>query len=184
MLLPSPSRRDANVAAKSLASFFEQLGCAGLPSSTARKPSHKPRPKVPAAHAAPLSPVLRAAHPPPLHALPPQVQARRQPAQRVVPPPTPVSAPVPPARPQPIPQRNQQTKAFAIPRRRARVLPDSREASFLPPFNSPAVLPPQSLHKKRACLNARRSAYAPAPKLLVPVAHSIQASKVPSFIDV
>ena len=53
----------------------------------------------------------------------------------------------------------------------------------LPPFGSPAVLPPQSLHKKRACRNARRSAHALAPQPLVPVAHSTKAPQVPSIID-
>ena len=45
-------------------------------------------PQVPADRAAPLPPVLRAAHPPPPLAPPPQVQARPQPAQRAVPPPS------------------------------------------------------------------------------------------------
>ena len=139
-------------------------------------------PQVSAARTAFLPPVLRAAHPvPPL--APPQAQARLQPAQLAVPPPPPVSAPMPPTRPQPTFQTNQQAKQPATARRRARALPDSREASLLPSFGSLAVLPPQSLHKEQACRNARRSAHAFAPQTLVPIAHSTQAPQVLSLID-
>ena len=100
-----------------------------------------------------------------------------------MPPPPPVPAPVPPARPQPPPQTNQQAREPATSRRRARALPESREASPRPPFGSPAVLPPQSLHKRRARRNARRSVQALAPQPLVPVAQSTQAPQIPSLID-
>ena len=140
-------------------------------------------PQVPADRAAPLPPVLRAAHLPPPLAPPPQVQARLQPAQRAVPFPPPAPAPVPPERPQPPPQTNQQAREPATSRRCARALPESREASPLPPFGSPAVLPPQSLQKRRARRNARRSAQAPAPQPRVPVEQSKQAPLIPSLID-
>ena len=141
-------------------------------------------PQVPADRAAPLHPVLRAAHPTSPLAPHLQAQARPQPAQRAVPPPPHAPAPVLPAPPQPLPQTNQQAREPATSRRRARAMFESREASPLPPFGSPAVLPPQSLYKRRARRNARRSAQAPAPQLLVPVAQSTQASQVPSLIDV
>ena len=77
-------------------------------------------PQVPSARAVPLIPVLRAA----LQFLPPappaQVKARPQPAQPAVPPPFPVTAPVPPTRPHPLYQTIQQTRAPATARRRAR----------------------------------------------------------------
>ena len=99
------------------------------------------------------------------------------------PPPPSVPAILPQTRHRPPPQTNQQTRTFANGRNRTHALPDSREASLLPPFGSPAVLPPQSLHKKRARRNARRSAHTPAPQPFVPIAHSTQASQVPSLID-
>ena len=58
-------------------------------------------PQVPAARAAPLPPVLRAAHPPLPLVPPPQAQARLQPTQRAVFPPPTVLAFVPQARSQP-----------------------------------------------------------------------------------
>ena len=99
-----------------------------------------------------------------------------------MPPPFPIPAFVPPARPQSTPQTNEQARPPATARRRARALPDLREASPLPPFGSPAVWPPQS-HNKRARRNARCSAQAPAPQPFVPVSHSTQAPQVPSLID-
>ena len=100
-----------------------------------------------------------------------------------MPPPPPVPAPVPPARHQTPSQTNQQARETITSRRPARGLLESREASPLPPFGSPAVLPPQSLHKSRARRNARRSAHAPAPQPLVAVVQSTQAPQVPSLID-
>ena len=100
-----------------------------------------------------------------------------------MPPPFPATAPVPPARPQLPPQTNQQAREPATSRRRVRALPESRETSPLPPFGSPAVLPPQSLYKRRARRNARLSAQAPAQQPLVLVGQIKQAPQIPSLID-
>ena len=171
MLLPSPSRRCSNSLAAPRSPPAPRVD---LRTNRARKSP---------LHALPPSPSTARRTPTSSPAPPPQVQARLQPEQRAVPPPPPGPAPVPPASHQSTPKTNEQARPPAIARRRARALPYWRKASPLPPFGSPAVLPPQSLHKKRACRNDRRSAHALAPQQLVPVAHSTQAPQIPSLID-
>ena len=69
------------------------------------------------------------------------------------------------------------------PRNRARAISDLRDKSPLPPFGSPAVLPPKPLRNRNARRKPKRISRASCPQLLISVAQSTQAPQPPSLMS-
>ena len=102
-------------------------------------------------------------HAAPLQSQPPANALAPQPQPQAIQQAPPYPALLPTTHPPPSLRANQQARAPAATRRRAPAPPESREASHLPPFGSPAVLPPHLLYKKKVRRNTRRGTNAPVP---------------------